>query len=99
MDQVISVYPVENISLVIPSTLQNMKDWSAEENMSIEVLPAPSVGDSSSALRMSEAGDPIDLYMIAFVKYDVYEELWINGTAPEYDTLKQVAHTAAAKIQ
>jgi hypothetical protein len=99
IEQTISVYPAENISLVMPDTVQNVKNWSAEENMSVEELPVPGIGDSSRALKVSENGGSETDYLITFVKYDVYEELWTNGTATDYDTLKHLAGTAAARIK
>jgi len=100
LDQVISIYPAENITLIVPQTVQGIKNWSVEDtNVTVEELPIPGVGDFSRALQVSEKDDPINLYMIAFVKYDVYEELYVNGTAKDYDTLIQIAETAAAKIK
>jgi len=100
LDQVISIYPAENITLIVPQTVRGIKNWSMEDtNVTVEELPIPGVGDFSRALQISEKGDPINVYMIAFVKYDVYEELYVNGTTRDYDTLIQIAETAAAKIQ
>jgi hypothetical protein len=100
LEQTISVYPVGNISLVLPNTVQQVNEWAAEEgNMTVEELPVPGVGDASRALKVSVTGDPIPVYIIAFVKYDVFEQLSINGTASDYDTLRQAAGTAAAKIK
>ena len=100
LDQVISIYPAENITLIVPQTVRGIKNWSVEDaNVTIEELPIPGVGDSSRALQISEKDDPINVYMIAFVKYDVYEELYLNGTARDYDTLIQIAENAAAKIK
>ena len=82
IDQVISVYPAENITLIVPNTVQGLKNWSAEEgNITIEDLPSPGIGDASSALKVRQTGKSVDLYPITFVKYDVYEELYANGTA------------------
>lgn len=100
LDQVISIYPAENITLIVPQTVRGIKNWSMEDtNVTVEELPIPGVGDFSRALQISEKNDPINVYMIAFVKYDVYEELYVNGTAKDYDTLIQIAETAAAKIK
>lgn len=99
IDQLISVYPAENITLIIPNTVQSLKNWSVEEgNVTIEDLPSPGIGDASSALKVTMPGDPVNLYLITFVKYDVYEELYTNGTASDYEVLKTVAGKAAAKI-
>jgi len=96
---VISIYPAENISLIVPDTVYNWKNWSTEGNYTVEELLSPGIGDYSSALKVTEASDPMNMYIISFVKYDVYEEMWTNGTATDYDMLKQLANTAAAKIQ
>ncbi|PKG33998.1 hypothetical protein [Methanoregula sp.] len=99
IDQLISVYPVENITLIVPDTVSSFKNWTVEDgNVTIEDLPSPGIGDASSAMKVTISGEPVDTYIIAFVKYDVYEELYVNGTASDYDVLKAVAGKAAAKI-
>jgi hypothetical protein len=100
LDQVISIYPAENITLIVPQTVRGVKNWSAEDaNVTVGELPAPGIGDFSRALQISEKDNPVNTYMIAFVKYDVYEELYVNGTARDYDTLLTAAGNAAAKIK
>ncbi|MCX6691948.1 MAG: hypothetical protein NTW33_07835 [Methanoregula sp.] len=100
IEQVISVYPAENITLIVPDTVNIWKNWSAEDrNVTVEELSLPTIGDSSSALRASDKSDHTQSYIIAFVKYDVYEQLWTNGTATDYETLKQLAGIAATKIK
>jgi hypothetical protein len=100
IEQVISVYPAENITLIVPDTVSTLKNWSAKDrNVSVEELSLPTIGDSSSALKVSDKSDNTQSYLIAFVKYDVYEQLWTNGTATDYETLKQLAGIAAAKIK
>lgn len=100
LDQLISVYPAENITLIVPDTVSSFKNWTVEDqNVTVEDLPSPGIGDASSALKLTQAGEPVDYYIIAFVKYDVYEELYINGTASDYEVLKAVASKAAEKIR
>jgi hypothetical protein len=100
LEQVISIYPLENISLIVPHTVRGFKNWTLEDaNVTVEELPISGIGDSSSALKISIKDDPVDTYMIAFVKYDVYEEMYVNGTARDYDTLLKLAENAAAKIK
>jgi hypothetical protein len=99
IEQAISVYPIGNISLIVPDTVQGVKNWSAEENLTVEELPVPGIGDFSRALKISKPGEPVNDYIITFVKYDVFEQMSINGTTADYETLKQVAGTAAAKIK
>lgn len=99
IEQAISVYPLENITLIVPDTVQGVKNWSSEENLTVEELPVPGIGDSSRALKVFITGEPETDYIIAFVKYDVFEQLSTNGTATDYEVLKQLAGTAAAKIK
>jgi hypothetical protein len=100
-EQVISVYPAENITLIVPDTVNIVKNWSAGDinNRSVEEVSLPTIGDSSSVLKISDKSDNSHEYIIAFVKYDVYEQLYTNGTATDYETLKQLAGIAAAKIK
>jgi hypothetical protein len=99
LEQMISVYPAENITLIVPDTVSSFKNWTIQDtNVTIVDLPSPGIGDASSALKVTQPGEPSDIYIIAFVKYDVYEEMYINGTASDYEMLKTVAGKAAAKI-
>lgn len=99
IDQLISVYPAENITLIVPDTVSGFKNWTVEDrNVTIVDLPSPGIGDASSALKVTQPGEPFDVYIIAFVKYDVYEEMYANGTASDYEVLKTAAGKAAAKI-
>jgi hypothetical protein len=99
-DQALSVYPTENITLIVPDTAGMWKNWSAEEkNVTVEELPLPTIGDSSVAMKATDKRDNTQEYLISFVKYDVYEEFWTNGTATDYETLKQLAGSSAAKIK
>ena len=100
-EQVISVYPKENITLIIPDTMSSFKNWTLEEtsaNLTYEVLPVPGIGDASGALKISDTGDNTQWYLITFVKKDVYQEIVTNGTAADYETLRKLAGSAAAKI-
>jgi hypothetical protein len=99
LDQLISVYPSENITLIVPDTVSSFKNWTLEDrNVTIADLPSPGIGDASSALKVTQPGEH-DVYIIAFVKYDVYEEMYANGTASDYEVLKTAAGKAAAKIK
>lgn len=102
IEQTISVYPAENITLIVPDTIQGWKNWSVEENnvnLSIENLPLPTIGDSSAALKVTDKSDSTQMYVIAFVKKNVYQQFLTNGTAADYETTRQLAGIAAAKIQ
>jgi hypothetical protein len=99
--QTISVYPAQNISLIIPDTVNLARNYTLEQNnanFTFEELPRPAIGDSSSALKLSDKSDNTQIYLISFVKKDVYQDFWTNGTAADYETARQMAGIAAAKI-
>jgi len=101
-EQIISVYPAENITLIIPNTISAYRNGVIEENnanITLEVLPSPGIGDSSSALVISDKSDNTRMYLVSFVKKDVYQDFWTNGTATDYETARQLAGIAAAKIK
>jgi hypothetical protein len=94
------VYTAENITLIVPDTINTWKSWPAEDsNLTVEEIPLPTIGDSSRAMIASDRSDNSRMYMIAFVKYDVYEQLQTNGNETDFETLRQMAVTAAAKIR
>lgn len=102
IDQALSVYPAENITLIVPDTLQLGKTWADGDpaNRSVEDDPSlPSIGDFSRAMKITDKSDNTLEYMVVFVKQDVYMELYTNGTAADYETLKNLAGVAAAKIR
>lgn len=101
-DNALSIYPAENITLIVPDTIQMGKDWAARDttNRSVtEDTTLPAIGDASRAIKITDASDNSQEYLIAFVKQDVYMELYTNGTAEDYETLKHLAGIAAAKIR
>ena len=98
LEQHISVYTPANISLIMPDTVRLVKNWT-DANVSVEEVPVRAIGDASRSLKVSDKSDNTSAYLITFVKYDVYEELWTNMTAADYDNFVQLAGTAAAKIQ
>jgi hypothetical protein len=101
-DQSLSIYPAENITLIVPDTLQLGKAWAARDrtNRSVEEdSTLPVIGDSASAMKITDKSDNSHEFMIVFVKHDVYMELYTNGTATDYETLKQLAGIAAGKIR
>ena len=102
VEQYISVYPVENITLVIPDTKSGLKNWTIETdkvNLSIEELSSPGIGDSSSAMKIFDKSDNTEMYIISFIKKDVYQDFWTNGTARDFETIRSLAGIAAAKIK
>ena len=101
IEQYTSVYPAENISLVVPDTVQSWKNMAREENsanITLEEISLPIIGDSSAALKYSNKTDNTQEYVIAFVRKDVFQNIYTNGTAMDFETLQQLARIAAAKI-
>ncbi len=102
IEQYTSVYPAENISLVVPDTVQSWKNMTVEENsanVTLEEISLPTIGDSSAALKYSNTTDNTRLYVITFSKKDVFQNLFTNGTATDFETVQQLARVAAAKIK
>jgi hypothetical protein len=102
IEQYTSVYPAENITLIVPDTMSSWKNMTIEEydvNVTLEELSLPTVGDSSAALKYFNKTDNSQMYTISFIKKDVYQQFLTNGTATDYETVKQLANAAAAKIK
>jgi hypothetical protein len=100
--QHVAKFPLENASQVVDWQADGLVIYDARDpenaNKTYTELSVPRIGDKSRAVSIAETTDPELSYMIAFSRYDVYEELWSNGTAADYETLKQVAARAAEKI-
>lgn len=95
IEQLISIYPAENISKVIVLPTES------SENRTYEELSNPGIGDKSRAFRITvkdEFGEEKRVYMIEFIKKDVYEALYMHGTVTDYELLKEIARKAAEKI-
>lgn len=102
IEQYISVYTAENITLIVPDTVSGWKNWTVEENdanLSFEELSLPAIGDSSAAMKVTNTSDMSQMYSVSFTKKDVYQQFMTNGTATDYETVKQLAGIAAAKIK
>jgi hypothetical protein len=59
------------------------------------------MGDRTFAYRTSDTQNLLSIttYSIIFTNKDVYEELTMSGTTTDFETLKELAQTATAKIQ
>ncbi|MHB8165021.1 MAG: hypothetical protein ACYDDV_11915 [Methanoregula sp.] len=102
IEQYVSVYPAENITLIVPDTVSGWKNWTLEENdpnLSFEELSMPAIGDSSAAMKVTNTSDMSQMYSVSFTKKDVYLQFLTNGTATDYETVRQLAGIAAAKIK
>ncbi|HOX36153.1 MAG TPA: hypothetical protein P5217_08870 [Methanoregulaceae archaeon] len=99
-EQVISVYSTQNITLIALDTVNTWKTMPAEDsNFTVEEISLPTIGDYSRAMKAYDRSDNTMSYMITFVKYDVFEQFMTVGTEADFETLKQMAIAAAAKIR
>jgi hypothetical protein len=100
LEQYISIYPEGNISLVVPDTAEKLSNITiGYPNVTVEKLSAPALGDAQCSFMLSDATDNTVLYDISFSKKDVYMEFQTNGTAADYEMLRNLAGTAALKIR
>jgi len=97
IEQGISVYPIENID----KSLSLQRDESAKytANTTIDDLSNPNISDQSQAYRITNKSDNSKSYAIDFIKQDVFESLRMSGTFTDYEILKELAQTAAEKIE
>jgi hypothetical protein len=95
IQQGISIYPIDKINDVM-FTIQDSALKLSNETIKVEKLSDPKIGDSSQAFRITEGN--LRYYSISFTKYDVFEELSMTGTTTDYETLKDLANIAVAKI-
>lgn len=100
----LSVYPIENISQVvsIPSNRTGtITNRGIVYSFIIEDLSNPNIGDDSKAYRWTlndSSGDTLRHYEIEFVKFNVYQNLYMSGVVTDYELLKDLANKAVQKI-
>lgn len=100
--QNISIYAPQNATLAVSDTIDEFADWIVKENamnQSVEKLSITPIGDASGSLRYVNKDDNAGTYVIAFAKNGVFEDIETNGTAADYETARQLATIAAAKIR
>lgn len=61
-------------------------------------LPCPNFGDRTVAYRITGNQNALTTYTIIFIKKNAFEELTMTGTTTDFETLKDLAQTAADKI-
>lgn len=96
--QGISLYPIENITRILPSLHPQKLVNESNGRLLVDVLPDPGIGDNSMATRTTVKFYNTHAYAIDFVKKDVYEEIVMDGTTADYETVKNLAKIAADKI-
>ncbi len=100
--QNISIYAGENATLAVSDTIDGQIDWITKENdanLSVEKISIPAIGDASGSLKYADKSDNSSMYVIAFAKKGVFQDIETNGTAADYETARQFAEIAAAKIK
>lgn len=98
--QTIGVYPLKNMNKVFNLAQDEMESLS-NGTITVYEVPLYKIGDESRAYKTLDSRDPNrgGVYTIIFVKKDVFERLEMGGTTTDYETLKQLANTAAGKIR
>ena len=99
IEQGISIYPIENINKSLSLQRDESTKYTANISYTIDDLSNPNIGDQSQAYRITNKLDNSKSYAIDFTKQDVFESLRMSGTFTDYEILKELAQTAAEKIE
>jgi len=99
IEQDISIYPIENINKSLSLQRVESTKYTANNSYTIDDLSNPNIGDQSQAYRITNKIDNSKSYAIDFTKQDVFESLRMSGTFTDYEILKELAQTAAEKIE
>jgi len=92
IEQYVSVYPLENITLLL------QKDITVSEEETLEKMPSQNMGDGSKSYRVTNNEFGNTWYSFEFIKKDVYVRLDMFGTATDYELLKSLAKKIENKI-
>jgi hypothetical protein len=97
--QTIGIYPLEEMNPLYAIE----KDALLSHDTSVEQyeIPFPIVGDRSFAIRETRPDEPYAgvRYTVIFTRKNVFEKITMGGTTTDYETLKDVANKAAARIR
>ncbi|MGB8309073.1 MAG: hypothetical protein WCE65_04475 [Methanoregula sp.] len=98
ISQIIDLYPLANMNDVFTIS-ENTITSQNTGTIQIYQIPCPNMGQQTYAYRETDSQNPLlTTYSIIFIKNDVYEQLTMTGTTTDFETLKELAQTAAAKI-
>jgi len=95
IDQLISKYPLENITKLIIAPEE-------AEGVTVDEIPIEKLGDDSKAFKIVDENDfagSFGYYQIQFIKMDILETLTISGTSQNFELLKELAKKAENKIK
>lgn len=96
IEQLISLYPIENITKVLESPREST------ENLTFEEIPCSGIGNKCKSWRITitdEFETQERYYEIQFIKMDVYEDFYMSGTSTDYELLVNLVKKAEAKIR
>jgi hypothetical protein len=100
--QNISVYAGANATLAVTDTIDGIASDIEKENnanLSVEKITITRIGDMSGSLKYFDKSQNAGMYVISFAKNGVFMDIETNGVAADYETAKQIATIAAAKIK
>lgn len=97
--QEIEVYPTKTVKDAY--SLRKETLLPADNSRTDYQVPFPQTGDRSIAWRevRSTQDVPVVTYTVIFTKKNVYEKISMTGTSTDYELLKTLAATAAARIR
>ena len=97
--QEIDIYPPDTVNDAY--SLEKERLLPRNDHATDYQVPFPQQGDRSIAWRQVRTTTtvPIVTYTVIFTKKNVYEKISMTGTSTDYEALKTIAQTAAAKIQ
>jgi hypothetical protein len=97
--QEIDLYPLDTVKDVY--VLKKEALLPPEDDATNYQVPFPQQGERSIAWREVRTSNtiPVVTYTVIFTKKNVYEKISMTGTSTDYESLKTLAQTAAAKIQ
>jgi hypothetical protein len=98
--QLIDLYPLANMNKVFDIEKEAIESQNTGTTKIYE-LPCPKLGERTLAYRKTDDQSHLSIstYTIIFTKKDVYEELTMSGTTTDFETLKELAQSAAEKIR
>jgi hypothetical protein len=98
--QLIDLYPLANMNKVFDIEKEAIESQNTGTTKIYE-LPCPKLGERTLAYRKTDDQSHLSIstYTIIFTKKDVYEELTMGGTTTDFETLKELAQSAAEKIR
>lgn len=96
--QSINIFPAENMNKVFSLEKIALSEGPTPFSSPYEI-PFPTIGDRSIAYRMTNTPDEGQVtYTVIFTRKNAFERITMAGTSTDYETLKDIAEKAAARI-